>query len=70
LFHADDDENVSIEGVSAYVAALQAAEKTATFQRVAAGGHYQSMIDQGIPAGIAFFKSQGAKPLRPTLIAR
>jgi len=43
---------------------MNRAGKTAQFQRVASGGHYQSMIAHGINAGIEFFKSHGATPLR------
>jgi dipeptidyl aminopeptidase/acylaminoacyl peptidase len=65
LFHADDDTNVRLNDNLAYVAALRAAGKTVQFQRVPTGGHYHSMIDQGIPDGIQFFESQGAHPLPP-----
>jgi dipeptidyl aminopeptidase/acylaminoacyl peptidase len=67
LFHADDDTNVAIQDIAVYVDALRAAGKTVTFQRVPTGGHYQSMIDQGIGGGIQFFESQGAKPLPPIM---
>jgi acetyl esterase/lipase len=67
LFHADDDSNVKTQDIEPYVSALQSAGKTVTFQHVPTGGHYQSMIEEGIPAGIEFFKTQGAKPLLPIL---
>jgi dienelactone hydrolase len=67
LFHADDDTNVKTQDIEPYLSALQSAGKTVIFQHVPAGGHYQSMIDEGIPAGIEFFKAQGAKPLPPIL---
>ena len=59
LFHADDDTNVRTSDNDAYAAALQSAGKTVQVSHVPTGGHYQSMIDKGIPGGIAFFKAQG-----------
>jgi dienelactone hydrolase len=67
LFHADDDSMVSLADVQAFVDAMKAAGKQITFERVATGNHYQSMIDQGIPGGIKFMQSMGAKPLPPVL---
>jgi dienelactone hydrolase len=61
LFHADDDSRVATADNVAYYAALTAAGKTVEFRRVSSGDHYQSMIDQGIKAGIAFFQANGAK---------
>jgi acetyl esterase/lipase/DNA-directed RNA polymerase subunit RPC12/RpoP len=65
LFHADDDTNVLTSDNQAYADALQAAGKSVEFSRVETGGHYQSMIDHGIPAGIFFFRTHGAHPLAP-----
>ena len=65
LFHADDDANVPFADNQAFADALLAAGKNAHFVRVPHGGHYQSMIDQGIPGGIAFFKSLCAIPPTP-----
>lgn len=67
LFHADDDTNVPLEDNQAFADALQAAHKPARFVRVATGGHHDSMIDQGIPGGIAFFQSLGARPQPPVI---
>ena len=63
LFHADDDSLVSLADTQEFVEAMQAAGKKITFERVATGEHYQSMIDKGIPGGIKFMESQGAKPM-------
>jgi acetyl esterase/lipase len=67
LFHADDDENpnCSLPDNQAFADAMRAANKDITFRRVATGGHYTSMIKQGIPAGIDFLRAHGAKPLPP-----
>jgi DNA-directed RNA polymerase subunit RPC12/RpoP len=67
LFHADDDANVATSDNQAFVDALHAAGKHVQFVRVPSGGHYDSMIDDGIPGGIEFFKSLGAAPLPPVL---
>ena len=60
VFHADDDQNVSTANVWAFLNALLAAGKPYGFSSVPTGGHYQSMIDEGIPRGIDFFKREGA----------
>jgi len=67
LFHADDDSNpnCTLPDNQAFADAMHAAKKDMTFQRVATGGHYRSMLKEGIPAGIAFLKAHGAKPLPP-----
>jgi len=48
-----------------FVRSMQAAGKKIAFERVATGEHYQSMIDLGIPGGIKFMESLGAKPMPP-----
>ncbi|HEY2586293.1 MAG TPA: prolyl oligopeptidase family serine peptidase [Tepidisphaeraceae bacterium] len=65
LFHADDDQNVPTSDNQTFADALKAAGKRVQFARVPDGGHYDSMIDDGIPGGIEFFKSLGANPLPP-----
>ncbi|HWB59933.1 MAG TPA: prolyl oligopeptidase family serine peptidase [Chthoniobacteraceae bacterium] len=67
LFHADDDSQIPMADMQAFVAAMQAAGKKITFDRVATGDHYQSMIDHGIAGGIKFMESVGAKPLPPVV---
>jgi acetyl esterase/lipase len=63
LFHADDDSMVSLADNDSFAQAMRAANKDITFERVPKGEHYDSMINVGIPHGIEFMKSQGAKPL-------
>jgi len=65
LFHADDDSMVPLADMQSFADAMNAAGKKITFARVPTGEHYQSMIDEGIPAGIKFMESMGAKPLPP-----
>jgi len=69
LFHADDDSAVPLANEQAFADAMKAAGKQITFERVPTGDHYQSMIDQGIPGGIKFMESLGAKPIPPTVSA-
>ena len=63
VFHADDDSNVPTSDNQEFADAMGRAGKSITFKRVTNGGHYLSMIREGIPAGIAFFKSLGVRPL-------
>lgn len=57
LLHSEDDGVVPIEQTRAFQAALQKAGNDKVELRVvAAGGHYQSMID-GIPAAIEWLKA-------------
>ncbi len=66
IFHADDDKSkCTLKECQVFVDELNAAHQPVTFQRVGTGGHYQSMIDRGIPAGIKFLTELGAKPLAP-----
>jgi len=65
LFHADDDEVVALADNQEFADALKRAGKQVKFVRASAGGHYQSMILQGIPGGIEWLKGLGAKPLPP-----
>ncbi len=65
LFHADDDSMVPLADNQAFSDAMKAAGKKITFSRVASGDHYESMIKEGIPQGIAFMEANGAHPLKP-----
>jgi len=56
LFHADDDDTVSTQSVQEFADALRDEEKSIQFLRVRTGGHYQSMLDQGIPAAISWLR--------------
>jgi acetyl esterase/lipase len=65
LFHADDDSMVALSDNQRFANAMKDAGKRITFERVKSGDHYDSMIEHGIPDGIAFMQSNGAKPLPP-----
>jgi dipeptidyl aminopeptidase/acylaminoacyl peptidase len=58
VFQADDDDRVPKAETEAFVKAAQAAKKNLTYKTTATGGHYDSMINEGIPQGIAFLKKQ------------
>ncbi len=57
LFHADDDSNVPTADVDAFAATLRKTNGNVTYVKVPTGDHYDSMIQQGIPAAIHWLKS-------------
>jgi dipeptidyl aminopeptidase/acylaminoacyl peptidase len=57
LFHADDDSNVPTASIAAFRDALSAHNKATEFVSVASGGHYNSMIEQGIPKAITWLSA-------------
>ena len=60
LFFADDDEMIQAEGYRPFIAKLRETNREVTLRTVPEGGHYQSMIDEGIPAGIEWIRKNGA----------
>lgn len=60
IFNAKDDDNVSADSVAAYVGKLKQAGKTVKHVEVATGGHYDSMLKEGIPLGIEWIKAREA----------
>jgi dienelactone hydrolase len=60
LFFADDDEMIQAEGYRPFIAKLRETNREVTLRTVPDGGHYQSMIDPGIPAGIQWIRKNGA----------
>ena len=60
IFHADDDRTVPNGEVQRFVDEMESAGKSIEFRRVPSGGHYNSMIREGIPQGISFFLQNGA----------
>ena len=56
LFHADDDSNIPTEDVARFADTLSRTNSQVTFARVPTGDHYDSMIQQGIPRGIAWIE--------------
>jgi acetyl esterase/lipase len=60
LFYAEDDARFAGQ-VRELAERLAAAGKKVTAEHVPKGGHYQSMIDEGIPRAIQWLKSLPAK---------
>ena len=58
LFHADDDSLVPTSDNQAFADTMKSAGRQIEFKRVPNGDHYDSMIREGIPAGIAFFQAR------------
>lgn len=56
LFHAADDSNVETIQVADFATQLKKTNSHVTFSQVPSGNHYDSMIQQGIPQGIAWLK--------------
>jgi dienelactone hydrolase len=54
LFHAADDSRVSDADITMFLLAVKAKGGLVTLEQVPSGGHYDSMIELGIPAGIRF----------------
>ncbi|AIE88027.1 alpha/beta hydrolase family protein [Fimbriimonas ginsengisoli] len=52
LFTAADDQTVPTESVQSYAEALKQKNSDVDLVRVSSGDHYDSMIQEGIPAGI------------------
>jgi dienelactone hydrolase len=61
LFLALDDENVPPGVTRSFVAKLKETNSKVTFVTVPAGGHYEAMIDEGIPRAIRWLRSDVAK---------
>lgn len=58
LFHAADDSVIPLASVTEYEAKLKETNPRVTFVRVQTGDHYDSMIQQGIPAGIQWLRGE------------
>src|SRR5205823_3064684 len=59
LFHAKDDTNVPIGESARFAADLKRTNPRVTFVEVPRGGHYDSMIREGIPKAIEWFGKLG-----------
>ncbi len=56
LFHAKDDSTIKEGPIASFAQTLKSQNPRSMFIEVESGGHYDSMIYEGIPAGIAFLK--------------
>jgi dienelactone hydrolase len=61
LFHADDDSNVPASESRNFAARLKALGKDVTHKTVPSGDHYDSMLQEGIPAGIEWIKARAGQ---------
>lgn len=58
IFNAANDDVVPVAAISDYVRAAEAQKVKVDRIEVPSGGHYESMIRQGIPAGIAWMRRE------------
>jgi len=61
LFQADDDKTVSPTQAMQYAEQLKRGKVDVTFETVMTGGHYDSMINEGVPRAIEWFKKLAEK---------
>lgn len=66
VFHSEEDERISIAESQAFVDALKKTNPRVTFVRGTRGGHFESMIEEGIPQGIRWLQQQAGKEARGT----
>jgi dienelactone hydrolase len=59
LFHAQDDSNVPVQQTTDFAALLQTTNPRVTLVLAPRGGHYDSMMREGIPKGIQWLKGLG-----------
>jgi dipeptidyl aminopeptidase/acylaminoacyl peptidase len=64
FFFAEDDYGMKPEQMRAFANALKQQGTDTTLLTVPAGGHYDSMINDGVPAGIRWLKSRETLPQR------
>jgi dienelactone hydrolase len=61
LFHANDDSTVALSQTANFYDELQRKNAVdASFVSVNSGGHYESMIQEGIPAAILWMRARGS----------
>ncbi len=58
LFHAQDDENTPVSESRKFANLLKKTNADVTLDTSARGGHYQAMINAGIPRGIAWMQKR------------
>ncbi len=58
LFRADDDTVIRPADVDAFAQAVQKTNKSVTLKTASSGGHYDSMVKQGIPTASAWLLKQ------------
>jgi dipeptidyl aminopeptidase/acylaminoacyl peptidase len=60
LFHAEDDSNCPIADTRAFAEKLKAQGTDVKLVTAASGEHYDSMINEGIPAAIEWLRERKA----------
>jgi dipeptidyl aminopeptidase/acylaminoacyl peptidase len=58
LFNAEDDDNNPIEDIAILADMIRKTNTNVTFVRAKKGGHFYSMIQEGIPQAIQWLKAQ------------
>lgn len=58
VFHARDDDNVPFEDANRFVSALSGGQRAVHFVKADSGGHYMSMVQEGIPAAIDWLTAE------------
>jgi dienelactone hydrolase len=66
LFHARDDGTLPVAETEACARRLKALGKPVTLVIVPTGGHYQSMLREGIPRGVAWLGDLAGREATPT----
>lgn len=61
VFYAKDDSKGILDGLSAYRTALEKAKAPCRFSIAETGGHYESMISDGLPQGVKWLTETDAK---------
>jgi dipeptidyl aminopeptidase/acylaminoacyl peptidase len=56
LFHAQDDDNIPIRETTDFAAQLEKTNSKVTLVTSPTGGHYNSMVSNGIPKALAWLK--------------
>ena len=57
-FHAEDDENVAIAETVTFAEQVRKTNETVELVKVKTGGHYDSMIKEGIPRAIKWIAAR------------
>lgn len=56
IFHSEGDTRIPIAESDAFVAQLKQRNKSVTYVRASHGGHYDSMIEEGVPRAISWLR--------------
>ena len=62
LFHADDDSTIPAADVEEFAGMVRRTNSHVTYTHVPSGGHYDSMLQVGIPDALSWLRTVPAKP--------